>query len=87
MTISANRDILILHGGGSIKWITPKFGGGYGGILFLIAFMTPASLVAGGNIQLSGGSGVALPVNRVVALIYSKRGQQWFVSASTTLIP
>lgn len=77
-TITAKTDIVKVSGTVAVNTILPNFGGGFGGILFLIP-TDPAGVTLGttGNI-LVGGAQVQ---NRAVTLIFVRSLGKWIIGS------
>lgn len=74
-TIAPQSDVVHITGTTAIATITPPFGGGFSGVLFLHpvgAFTT----VTTGNIALAATA----VVDRVMTLVYSKANNKWYPS-------
>lgn len=75
--ISAKTDLIVLTGTTAINEITPNFGGGFSGVLFLVPVDGTVALQTGQNIV----AAVTMLQNRVTVLVYSKSEQLWFPHA------
>lgn len=76
-SISPVTDIVRVTGTTSIATITPHFGGGFSGILFIVPVDGAVATLTTGNITLA----VTMPVNRVTMLVYSKATGDWYPGA------
>lgn len=74
-TIIARTDFLKISGSTQIETITPNFGGGYSGLIFVTPTDGNVVLGTSGNILV----GATLIQNRLYALIYSKVSAKWFI--------
>lgn len=77
-TIAPKADLVRLTGTTAIATISPTFGGGFSGILFLVP--TTAGGVAtttAGNIS----TVVTMPIDQVTVLVYSKLTGKWYPGA------
>lgn len=75
-TISPKTDIVLLTGTTAVNNIVPSFGGGFSGILFLVA-TNAAGVVLGtsGNILV----GITATQNRVVVLTFVRSLGKWVI--------
>ena len=76
-TIAPKTDLVRVTGTTNIATITPAFGGGFSGILFVVPTDGTVNTVTTGNILVA----VAMPINRVTALVYSKVANKWYPGA------
>lgn len=75
-TIKARTDFIRLTGAVQIETITPAYGGGFSGVLF-IASTSGLVLGAAGNIFV----GATLVANRMYCLVFSKLQAKWYIHA------
>ena len=76
-TIVPKTDVVRLTGNTAISTITPNFGGGFSGILFLVPITASIATVTTGNIQ----KAVTMPQDQVTVLVYSKAAGKWYPGA------
>lgn len=76
-TIDAKTDLLLVSGTTSITTITPHFGGGFSGIVFLVPTSGNVATTTTGNI----GVAVTMLQNKVTVLVYSKLNSKWYTHA------
>jgi len=76
-TIYPKTDLVRVTGTTNIATITPAFGGGFSGILFVVPVDGTVNTVTTGNILVA----VAMPVNRATLLVYSKVANKWYPGA------
>ena len=76
-TIAPKTDLVRVTGTTNIATITPAFGGGFSGILFVVPVDGTVNTVTTGNILVA----VAMPVNRATLLVYSKVANKWYPGA------
>lgn len=67
-TIDAKADMLRVTGTTSIATINPNFGGGFGGVLFIVPVDGNVATLTTGNIPVA----VTMPQNRVTVFVYNK---------------
>ena len=75
--ITPKTDLVRLTGTTAIATISPTFGGGFSGILFLVPTAGSVALVTTGNIQ----KAVTMVVDQVTVLVWSKLAQKWYPGA------
>lgn len=76
-TIVAKTDLIRLSGSTDIATITPNYGGGFSGVLFLVPTAGTLGLLTTGNIAIA----VTMPQDRVTVLVYSKAADKWYPGA------
>jgi hypothetical protein len=76
-SIDVKTDLVLLTGSTAIAGITPHFGGGFSGILFLVPLDGTLGLTTAQNITVA----VTMPQNRVTVLVYSKSTGDWYPGA------
>lgn len=76
-TISAKTDVVKLLGTTAINTINPNFGGGFGGLLFLVPVGGAVTLGTSGNIL----TGYTIAQNTCVVLIYLKSLGKWVINS------
>lgn len=76
-SISPKTDLVRVSGTTNIETITPNFGGGFSGILFVVPTDGVVNTVTTGNILVA----VAMAQNRVTVLVYSKVANKWYPGA------
>jgi hypothetical protein len=76
-TINPKTDIVRLTGNTAISTITPNFGGGFSGILFVVPLTASVATNTAGNVQ----NAVTMPQNQVTVLVYSKAAGKWYAGA------
>jgi hypothetical protein len=77
-TIKATTDIILVNGTGTINTINPNFGGGYSGILILLAASGTVTLSTAGNIAVTS----TIAAGNAKILIYSRTIKKWHVAAT-----
>jgi uncharacterized membrane protein len=76
-TLDPKTDLVRVTGTTSIANITPHFGGGFSGILFLVPVSGNVATTTTGNI----GVAVTMLQNKVTVLVYSKTDDKWYTHA------
>lgn len=76
-TITPKSDLVRLSGTTTITTISPNFGGGFSGILFLIPTTGSVAVTTVGNIQ----KAATMPQDQVTVLVYSKLAGKWYPGA------
>lgn len=76
-TISPKADIVRLTGTTAIATITPNFGGGFGGILFLVPTGGNVDTTTTGNIK----NAVTMVDEQVCVFVYIKAEAKWHAGA------
>lgn len=76
-TIYPKNDLTILTGTTQVDTIIPSYGGGFSGILLLVAKDGAITLSTSGNIAKT----VALVQNQSCVLVYSKSTSKWYPGA------
>lgn len=76
-SIDVKTDLVRVTGTTNIATITPHFGGGFSGIIFIVPTAGNVATLTTGNIAVA----VTMPQNRATALIYSKVDDQWYPGA------
>lgn len=76
-TIAPKTDVALVSGTTSIATITPAFGGGFSGILFLIPTDGNVATTTTGNV----GVAVTMLQNKVTTLVYSRKNGKWYTHA------
>lgn len=76
-TIYPKTDMILVSGTTDIATISPSFGGGFSGILFIVPTSGTVNTLTTGNIAVA----VAMPVSRVTVLVYSKANGAWYPGA------
>ena len=75
--INPTKDMVYVTGTTSIATITPHFGGGFSGVLFVVPTDGNVATLTTGNIAVA----VTMPQNRVTVLTYSKKNDVWYPGA------
>lgn len=73
-TIYPKTDLIRVTGSTAIATISPSFGGGFSGILFIVPVDGSVATLTTGNIT----TAVTMPQNRPTTLIYSKKAGVWY---------
>lgn len=73
-SISPKSDLVRITGTTAISTILPSFGGGFGGILFLVPTDGSVALNTAGNIL----KAVTMVQNQVCVLVYSRKTSSWY---------
>ena len=76
-TVEVKADLVHLTGSTALATITPKFGGGFSGIVILVPTDGTLGLLTTGNIAIA----VTMAQNRATALVYSKSAGVWYPGA------
>lgn len=76
-TIYPKADLVILSGTTQIDTIIPSFGGGFSGVVFLVAKDGAITISTSGNVAKT----VALTQNLMTPLVYSKSTGKWYPGA------
>lgn len=76
-TLDPKTDIVRLTGTTAIATINPNFGGGFGGILFLVPTGGAVATTTTGNIM----NAVTMPDEQVTVLVYIKDEAKWHAGA------
>lgn len=72
-TINPTKDLVLLTGTTAVATITPHFGGGFSGVLFIVPIDGNVATTTAGNISVV----VTMPEDRVTVLVYSKTEGTW----------
>lgn len=72
-SINPTKDLVLLTGTTAVATITPHFGGGFSGVLFIVPIDGNVATTTAGNISVV----VTMPQDRVTVLVYSKTEGTW----------
>jgi hypothetical protein len=75
--IYPKTDLILVSGTTGISTITPSFGGGFSGILFVVPTDGNVATTTTGNV----GVAVTMLQNKVTTLVYSKQNSKWYTHA------